>query len=60
MTQKELGNVFGVSFKTVAGTFAMVSVNEGIFKDAEIYVVTECNVEKISKEQFIILEGDDS
>jgi hypothetical protein len=49
-----------ISFKTVAGTFAMVSVNEGIFKDAEIYVVTESNVEKISKEQYKIIEGDDS
>ena len=49
-----------ISFKTVAGTFAMVSVNGATFKDAEIYIVTENSVEKISKDQYEIIEGDDS
>ena len=49
-----------ISFKTVAGTFAMVSVNGEPFKDAEVYIVTENSVEKVSKEQYKIIEGDDS
>lgn len=54
------GNSNTISFKTVAGTFAMVSINGETFKDAEVYIVTENNVEKISKDQYEIIEGDDS
>ena len=48
-----------ISFKTKAGTFAMVSVNGSALVDAEVYVVTEEMVEKISKDQYTILVGDD-
>ena len=48
-----------ISFKTVAGTFAMVSVNGQTFKDAEVYTVTKTGVEKIAKDQYKIIEGDD-
>ena len=54
------GNSNTISFKTVAGTFAMVSINGETFKDAEVYIVTGNNVEKISKDQYEIIEGDDS
>ena len=54
------GNSNTISFKTVAGTFAMVSINRETFKDAEVYIVTGNNVEKISKDQYEIIEGDDS
>lgn len=49
-----------ISFKTVAGIFAMVSINGEAFKDAEVYIVTESGVEKISKDQYEIIEGDDN
>ena len=49
-----------ISFKTIAGTFAMVSVNGATFKDAETYIVTENSVEKISRDQSEIIEGDDN
>lgn len=48
-----------ISFKTKAGTFAMVSVDGSALVDAEAYVVTEEMVEKISKDQYAILVGDD-
>lgn len=48
-----------VSFKTMAGTFAMSSIDGASFVDAEVYVVTGEMVEKISKDQYIILVGDD-
>ena len=37
----------------------MVSVNGQTFKDAEVYTVTKNGVEKIAKDQYKIIEGDD-
>ena len=54
------GNSNTISFKTVAGTFAMVSINRETFKDAEVYIVTGNNVEKISKDRYGIIDGEDS
>ena len=54
------GNSNTISFKTVAGTFAMTSINGATFKDSEVYIIIENSVKKISKDQYEIIEGDGS
>ena len=46
-----------ISFKTIAGTFVMVSRNNQSFIDAEVYVVDKNGCSKISKDQYEILVG---
>lgn len=46
-----------ISFKTIAGTFALVSLNGARFIDAEVYIIDSSGVQKISKDQYEIISG---
>lgn len=46
-----------LSFRTITGTFAMISEKGLPFKDAEVYLVTESMIQKISKDQYINIVG---
>lgn len=59
--QKTSNNVYGqsntVSFKTLAGTFAEVSINGLSFNKADVYIITSTSTKKITKDEYQIIVG---
>lgn len=51
------GTSGSISFKTIAGTFAAVSIKGSTFIQAETYLITTKSVEKLTKDQYKSIVG---
>lgn len=59
--QKTSNNVYGqsnvVTFKTLPGTFAEVSINGLPFKKSDVYMITSATTKKLTKDEYQIIVG---